>query len=142
MKGFRHLEHSADAYAEAYGRTLEEAFENAGRALFDVMTDISDVEPREGEDVEVGGEDKEALLFEWLSHLLIQFDLTGVVYSKFAVHGIEETPEGFRLRATVWGEPLDLQRHRPKVEVKAVTYARMEIEEGPGRVTLRFVLDI
>ncbi|MFQ6077386.1 MAG: archease, partial [Candidatus Bathyarchaeia archaeon] len=88
------------------------------------------------------GEDKEALLFEWLSYLLVQFDLLGVVYSKFVVHKIEDTPEGYGLKATIWGEPLDLQKHQPKVEVKAVTYARMEIEEEPGRVTLRFVLDI
>ncbi|HIE14021.1 TPA: archease, partial [Candidatus Bathyarchaeota archaeon] len=36
---FELLEHRADAYIASYGRTLQEAFENAGLALFEVMTD-------------------------------------------------------------------------------------------------------
>ncbi len=142
MSGFKHLEHASEAYVEAYGKNLEEAFENAGRALFDVMTDVSKVEPKEGVDIEVVGEDKEALLFEWLSRLLIEFDTSGTLYSRFKVYSIEATEEGYRLRAKAWGEPLDLEKHPPKVEVKAVTYARMGIEEGPRRTRLRFVLDI
>ncbi|MGI0036609.1 MAG: archease, partial [Nitrososphaera sp.] len=35
--GYRFLDHMTDALIEAYGSTLEEAFENAGKALSDTM---------------------------------------------------------------------------------------------------------
>ena len=53
----------------------------------------------------------------------------------------EKTP-AFRLKARVWGERFDAERHLQKVGVKAVTYHRMEIIKSPGKVTLRFILDI
>ena len=39
-KRFRFLEHTADAYVEAYGSSLEEAFENAALASTEVMTEV------------------------------------------------------------------------------------------------------
>ena len=44
-KRFEFLEHTGDAYIAAYGKTLEEAFENAALATFEVMTDVEKVEP-------------------------------------------------------------------------------------------------
>jgi SHS2 domain-containing protein len=50
---FEFLEHTADVYIAAHGQTLEEAFENAALAMFEVMTDTdkvsSDVEDSIGE---------------------------------------------------------------------------------------------
>ena len=91
--GFRFLEHISEAYIEAYGKNLEEAFEYAAKAMFEVMTDTSKVEARVEEDVEVEGEDKEALLMEWLSELLYRYGAKNMVYSKFKV-SIEKTDEG------------------------------------------------
>jgi SHS2 domain-containing protein len=38
--GYRFLDHMTDAIIEAYGSTLEEAFENAAKALCDTMIDL------------------------------------------------------------------------------------------------------
>ena len=57
--GYRFLEHSSDVYVEAWGESLEEAFENAGRAMFDAMTDISKVKPTIAVEVEAEGGDEE-----------------------------------------------------------------------------------
>jgi SHS2 domain-containing protein len=32
------------------------------------------------------------------------------------------------LRARAWGEKLDIQKHRPAVEVKAATYADLKVQ--------------
>ena len=142
MSGFRHLDHISEAYIEAYGRNLEEAFENAGKGMFDVMTDVAKVEPKEAVDVEVEGEDKQSLLMEWLSELLFLFDTTGMVFSNFKVE-IQRKPEGgFKLRAKAYGEAFNPEKHPARVEVKAVTYSLMEIKEEEGKATVRFVLDI
>lgn len=139
---YRYLEHTADAYIAAYGDTLKEAFENAALASFNVMTDIEKVEPLVEDDVEVKAKDEQGLLYSWLEELLIKFETTGNLYSRFKISGIKRTPSGLALRAKIWGEPFDPEKHPQKVGVKAVTYHRMEILKEPGAVTVKFILDI
>ncbi len=139
---FRFLEHTADAYIEAYGDTLEEAFENAAFATIEVMTDADKVEPKIEDDVEMEAHDEYALLYNWIEELLIRFETTENLYSRFKISSIEETPSGLRLKAKIWGEPFDPEKHPQKVGVKAITYHRMEIVKKPGKTTVKFILDI
>lgn len=141
-KLYKYLEHTADAYIAAYGDTLEDAFENAALATFDVMTDIKRVEPLVEDDVEVEAHDEQALLYSWLEELLIKFETIGNLYSRFKISGIKKTPSGLALRAKIWGESFDPEKHPQKVGVKAVTYHQMEIVKKPGAVSVKFILDI
>lgn len=139
---FDFLEHTADVYIAAYGKTLEEAFENAALAMFEVMTDTAKVSPEVEESVKVEAEDEYALLYSWLEALLVKFETKNMLYSKFKISSIEETAEGFRIKASVWGEKFNAEKHTQKVGVKAVTYHRMEILKELDKVTLEFILDI
>jgi SHS2 domain-containing protein len=139
---FEFLEHTADIYIAAHGKNLEEAFENAALAMFEVMTDTTKVSPNEEDSVEVEAEDEYALLYSWLEALLVKFEVNGMLYSKFKISRLEETAEGFRLKATVWGEKFNAKKHAQKVAVKAITYHRMEIIKELNKVTLEFILDI
>jgi SHS2 domain-containing protein len=139
---FEFLEHTADVYIAAHGKNLEEAFENAALAMFEVMTDTEKVSPREEDSVEVEAEDEYALLYNWLEALLVKFEVKNMLYSKFKISRLEETAEGFRLKATVWGEKFNAKKHAQKVAVKAITYHRMEIIKELNKVTLEFILDI
>jgi len=141
-KRFEFLEHTADAYVAAYGKTLEEAFENAALATFETMTDTSKVAQTVEDSVEIEAPDEQALLYTWLEQLLINFETKGNLYSSFKISKIEKTPEGFRFKAKIWGEPYNPEKHPTKVGVKAVTYHRMEINKGPKRVSVKFILDI
>jgi len=141
-KRFEFLEHTADVYIAAYGESLEKAFENAALATFEVMTDVEKVEPATEDLVEVEAHDEYALLYSWLEELLIRFDTANILYCRFKVYSIEETPAGLKLKAKIWGEPFNPERHLQKVGVKAVTYHRMEIVKKPKAVTVRFILDI
>lgn len=141
-KGYRFLEHTADVYIEAYGENLAEAFENAARAMFDVMTDADKVNPEIRDEVEVEAGDKHALLYSWLEALLVKFELNEMFYSKFKIEDLSQTQNGFRLKAQIWGEKFNPERHTQKVGVKAITYHMMEIIEKPEKVILKFILDI
>ena len=141
-KRFEFLEHTADLYIAAYGKSLEEAFENAAYAMFEGMTDSAKVQPKQEDKIEVEGYDEQALLYNWLEALLVKFDVTGNLYSRFKVEKIEKTSKGFKLKARIWGEPFDKEKHLSKVGVKAVTYHRMEIIKQPDLVTVKFILDI
>ncbi|KPV63833.1 MAG: hypothetical protein AOA66_0562 [Candidatus Bathyarchaeota archaeon BA2] len=141
-KRFEFLEHTADVYIASYGESLEEAFENAALATFEVMTDLKKIKPKVEETIELDAHDESALLYNWLEEFLIRFETTGNLYSRFKVLNIEETPSGLKLKAKAWGEPYDPEKHPSKVGIKAVTYHRMEIMKKPKSIILRFILDI
>ncbi|MDI6691427.1 MAG: archease [Candidatus Bathyarchaeota archaeon] len=141
-KGYKFLEHMADAYVAAYGKNLAEAFENAALAMFDVMTEVEKVSPKIRDEVEVEAKDEHALLYNWLEALLVKFEIEEMLYSKFKVSILNRTSDGFRLNAEIWGEKFNSKRHTQKVGVKAVTYHLMEIIKKPEKVTLKFILDI
>jgi SHS2 domain-containing protein len=139
---FEFLEHTADVYIAAHGKNMEEAFENAALAMFEVMTDTEKVNPTEEDSVEVEAEDEYALLYSWLEALLVKFEVKNMLYSKFTITSLEENPEGFKIKAALWGERFNPEKHSQKVAVKAATYHRMEIIKEIDKVTLEFILDI
>jgi len=140
---FEFLEHMADVYIAAYGEDLNEAFENAALAMFETMTNTIDVEPKIEENIEVEGEDEQALLYNWLEELLVRFEVENMLYSKFEVLSIERGPDGrFRLKAKAYGESFNPDKHKQKVGIKAVTYHRMEIKKEQNSVVIKFILDI
>lgn len=141
-KRFRFLEHTADAYIEAYGDTLEEAFGNAALGMTDVMTELEKVEAKTEESFVVEAQDEKALLYSWLEELLLEFELKGMLYSRFEVSTIKKTSEGHKLQAKAWGEKYSPDKHPSKVGIKAATYHQMEIVKEPESVVLRFILDV
>ena len=132
---YRTLEHTADVMVEAYGSTLEECFANAAYALTDQMVDASKVRHLEERDMVVEGHDRESMLYNLLSEVLFVFDVSNLLLSRFVVRF-----EGDKVVCRAWGEPFDRQRHRPKKEVKAITYHMMTIE--PATPMVRVVFDI
>jgi SHS2 domain-containing protein len=139
---FEFLEHTADVFIEAYGKTFEEAFENAALAMFEVMTDTEKINPTEEDTVDVEAEDEYALLYSWLEALLVKSEVKSMLYSQFKISSLKDTPDGFKIKATIRGEKFNAEKHPQKVAVKAVTYHRMEIIKEIEKVTLMFILDI
>ena len=127
------LEHTADALIKVLGSTLEECFENAAYSMFDQMIDASTVRHVEERSIEVGPDDVEELLFGMLSELLYLHDTDGMVFSEFRVTFLDG-----ELRCVASGEKLDLDRHGPKTEVKAVTYHMLEVNREEPSVTVLF----
>lgn len=139
---FEFLEHTADVYIRAYGKTMEEAYGNSALAMFEVMTDTDKIAQTQQENLQVEAEDQYALLYNWLEVLLVKFETEGMLYSKFEITDWKETEENFRFKAKVWGEKYDATKHPQKVGVKAVTYHRMMIIREKESAVLEFILDI
>jgi len=139
---FEFLEHTADVYIRAYGTTMEEAYENAALAMFEVMTESDKIAQMQKETLEVEAEDQYALLYNWLEVLLVKFETENMLFSKFQITNWEETDQNFKIKANVFGEKFDSQKHPQRVAVKAATYHRMVIIRERDRVILEFILDI
>jgi SHS2 domain-containing protein len=131
----------SDALIEAYGTTLEEAFENAAKGLTDTMIDLKTVRPEKDIKLSAKGHDLYSLLFDWLDKVLLLLVADQIAMSQFSIK-ITQHSNGYSIEGTTRGEPLDLDRHGYKVEIKAVTYHQMDIRQENGTVTVRFLLDL
>jgi SHS2 domain-containing protein len=130
---FELLDHTADILVKAFGNTLEQCYANAAYAMFDQMVDMAKVDPVGEMEIIIEGVEKEELLYELLSELLYIHDVDGVVFSEFEV-----TFNEGGLRCVVRGEALDLGKHGPKTEIKAVTYHMLEVNEEQPSITVLF----
>ncbi len=133
-----------DAVIEAYGSTLEEAFENAALALCDTMIDLKSVVPKEEFKFSAKGNDLYSLLFDWLDQVMLLLVADRIAMSQFSVKIKHNNNDGggYLLEGVARGEPLDLDQHHYKVEIKAVTYHEMEIKHEKDIFTAKFLLDL
>ena len=141
-KGYIFLEHTADVYVKAWGKTFEDAFSQSGLAFTDVITDLKYVTPKIEKKITVTGEDIYFLLYNWLDELLYTFSVEQLIFSKINVKKIERLNSQYKLSAICYGEVFDINKHPPEVEVKGVTFNLMKIEEKNNQIILYFVLDI
>lgn len=138
MGGFTFLEHTADVGIQAEGQDLKEAFAWAGMGMFAFIADLSTVEERERQEVEVTAPDREALLVTFLNELNFLFEARGFLFKRIEVVELTDT----RLRAIGWGEHLDRSRHRIQCLVKSATYHALSIRQQDGAWRIQVILDI
>ena len=95
---YRQMPHTADLAWRLWGQNLPELFENAGRALSATLTDLRFLRRRETRQVSLSSSDREALLVDWLNHLLYLFDIDGFLGRDFQVASLtsERLKPGYR----------------------------------------------
>ncbi len=64
-KKFEFFDVTADIGYWAYGKTLEEAFENSALAMFNVITNVKKVDKKEIREFTIESEDKVSLLYDF-----------------------------------------------------------------------------
>ncbi|UCF12139.1 MAG: archease [Thermoplasmatales archaeon] len=122
MKQYELIEHTADICIKAYGKTISEAFENAAIGMFDIITDKSNIDAVGQYDIQLKAPDLEQLLVDWLSELLFLNSAKALVFGTFNV-----TVKNNYLSAQVLGEKFESSKHKKGVEIKAVTYHMLEV---------------
>ena len=138
MCPFRVLEHTADIGFEAFGRTREETFANAARALFSLVVDLSAIIPREEVTITTNGPEPEGLLVNWLSELLYLHDAEGWLFREFEFRRLEDDTVSSIAR----GEKFERSRHHLKLLVKAITYHQLTFERTPEGWRAQVYVDI
>jgi len=133
---FKYIEHTADIQFQAFGSSIEEAFENSALAMFNAMSE-GKVKETMKKKISVSGKDKEALLYNFLEELLFLFDSSGFFLSKINTIKIKNN----KLTAIVSGDKAD--KYEIKLDVKAVTYNNMFVKKNKeGKYTIQVVLDV
>jgi SHS2 domain-containing protein len=128
MKGFNYIEGgpTADLTVEAKGTTLEEAFKNCALAMFNAITPLEGVDPKESRDIEVQGEDLELLLFNFLDELLYIYDVELMIFSDIK---LEIDRNSNSITSKCFGESFKLKKHQQGIVIKAVTFHKMKVEK-------------
>lgn len=132
------LEHTAEVGLRARADSLEGLLQELAAGLFGLITDLQTVQPREAWAVEVRADDLTAVAVEWLNELLFLHARDGMLARRCEVH--EAGPQG--VRATVWGERFDPDRHPRGIEVKSATYHQARVERTDGSWTAVVYLDV
>jgi len=127
-KEFDIVNHTADVSIIAYGADIRQAFVNAARALFNLITELGDVAEILHRDIELTAPDQESLLVEWLNELIYLFDTEHIVFKRFDITELNST----RLKARSYGEKVNSSKHRLKTGVKAATYHMLKVDKDNG----------
>jgi len=127
-KDFDIINHTADVGITAYGANITQAFTNAARALFSLITELDDVEEVLHRDIELTAADQESLLVEWLNELLYLFDAENIIFKRFDITRLDNT----KLKARSYGEKVNSSKHKLKIGVKAATYHMLKVDRDDG----------
>ncbi|MFC2056051.1 archease [Chloroflexota bacterium] len=127
-KEFEILNHTADVGIIAYGDDTKEAFANAAKGLFSLITELDNVEESEHRDIELTAPDQESLLVEWLNELVYLFDAENMLFKKFDITQFSNT----HLKARSYGHKVDSSKHKLKMGIKAATYHMLKIDKSNG----------
>jgi len=137
-RAWEHFPHGSDIGVRGTGATLEAAFEQAALALTAVSTDPRRVRPTRRVELACRAPDRELLLYQWLNALVARMATERALFSRFRVRLIDE-----RLEGEAWGEPVDVRRHAPAVEVKGATLTELAVRRLPdGRWLAQTVVDV
>lgn len=125
MKKYEYFEATADIGLRAYGESLNQAFENAGLAIFNIISDTSNIKAEREISFKIRSEDEISLLYDYLEELLFYHEIEFMLFSEFHV----EIDDNLRLKATIKGEAIDWDKHERKTEIKAITYHKMDVKK-------------
>ena len=132
------FDHTADLGLRIRAADLDTLFAEAAEVLFTaIVEDLSSVRPERMIEVNLSGEERDYLLFDWLKALLYHFDAEHLLFSRFEV---KVTEQG--LHGKAWGEPLDRDRHELSHEVKAITYHGLKVEQKEEGWLAEVIVDI
>jgi SHS2 domain-containing protein len=129
-KEFEFFDVTADIGYWAYGKSLNESFENAALAMFNVITNTQKIAKKHTREIYVESEDEVSLLYDFLEELLVLQELDLIFFSDFEVAIKKENTEAgevYKLTAKATGENIDWDIHERKSEVKAITFHMMEV---------------
>jgi SHS2 domain-containing protein len=131
------IEHTADVGIIARADTVEDLFAAAAEGMLAFIIDRNDVRPDETRRRIVEADEREGLLVAWLNDLILLLNADGFVPADVRVLECTDT----RLVADVRGEPVDLARHRFRLDVKAATYHQLEVSR-PNGWRARVIFDV
>ena len=141
---YRYLEDVAiaDAAFEAWGSTVEEMILSACDAAINVMADALDsIRPVVRKTFRFEDPQLDMLLFQILQELIFFKDAERLLLRARSIQ-LRKCATGWSASVESSGEEIDPQRHALIVDVKAVTFHRLKVEQTGSDWRATVVLDV
>lgn len=135
---YQPISHTADIGFRVWGKTLEELFANAARALTDCLVEVSDTQATQTVFVQLTAENREELLVKWLEEVLYHFETESLLGLGFNVTCCELD----RFKATIHGMEWNPTLQPLKTQIKAVTFHELEIVKKADQFEVQVILDV
>tara|TARA_B100001559_G_scaffold320865_1_gene334617 strand:- start:1154 stop:1570 length:417 start_codon:yes stop_codon:yes gene_type:complete len=135
----KNFEHTADIGIEVESSNLSEAFEEVSLSFSEIITGGNLPKSSLSKEVNLEADNLDSLLVDFMSYLIVLFDtdffITGSARLEISNN------HNFSLRGNLMGETYDQDTHGYGVEIKAISYHLLVVEEGPP-ARLRVILDL
>lgn len=132
---YRFLEHIGDIKFQAYGKTLNDVFENSVIAVSAYISRGKKVKSSKGKIIDVSGNDIESLFYNFLDELIYLIDAENFIAAKAKI-----TVRGNNLHAELFGD--SASNYKDLDQIKAATYAEMHVKKTASGWEAQAVLDV
>ncbi|MEK6896889.1 MAG: archease [Nanoarchaeota archaeon] len=134
--GFEFIEHMADIKFRAYGKSLNEAFENAALAVSNYISRGKKIKALKKRKIDICGRDDKSLLYNFLDELVYLLDAENFVIAKAKIR-----IKGNKLSGEIFGD--DAGDYEGLDCIKSATYAEMYIKKLKSRLwEIQVVMDV
>lgn len=130
----------ADIAYEAYGKNLNELFENAAFAIFELSADIKTINAKKKIEIRLENEKIDNLLYDFLSEILFLKDSKYVVFKRAKV-SIKENKK-YELKAVLEGDTINPEKQQLENDIKAITMHMFELKKEKKGYKAVVVVDI
>lgn len=131
-----YFDHDADIGIIGRGNSLTESFVDAAKAVFALMTDLSQIQPKISVNFEFEEADMELAFVTWLNILIAKAQADHLVFSQFQINRIgnlwQAEAKGERWRS-------DIERG---IEVKGATLTMLSVNQANGKWESKCVVDV
>jgi SHS2 domain-containing protein len=134
-RGHEILEHTADLGVRAWGPSLEVAFEEAARALAEIL-DVVGTGSGTVREIRLEAGDAAALLVDLLNELVFLVETEDVALAQIRV--LRATDSALGAEVTL----VSRDREPQGMVVKAATYHALAVQRAEGRAEVRVFLDV
>ena len=132
---------TADAGLEVVGASPEELFADAAVGMTEIIVDLDGLVEKQEVSFDIEEATLDDLFFGWLSEVIYYKDAQSLLLKRCELK-ISEKSGRFILRARLFGDEIDPDRHTLKVDVKGVTYYKFGIKRERDKWRGEVVFDL
>jgi len=134
MKTFQILSHTADFRIKVYGKNLEELFENALNAIFEIVRPTKLGKAIKSK-IKVASLNQNVLLVDFLNAVVFEMQTKKAIFNRIKIEKLTDT----NIEAQILGNNVE----KFTKDIKAVTYHEVDIKKSAsGGLETNLVFDI
>lgn len=142
MGSYTQIDHTADIAISVEGANKEDLFRTAARAWLETVLPDPVSTNHDKKNLSLSADSLDELLVDFLNELNYLLFTRYWISSGFERIKIVKDNKTYHLEAVLTGDPLDEKQHHIQVEIKAVTYHQMRIEQKGNVLKTMVVFDI